>query len=73
VVDPAEPVDWQAKFKASQKINNKHVAAERAATVERAKAEHAMRELARDRDHWKERAWKAEAALKSLGADSGQA
>jgi hypothetical protein len=73
VVDPAEPTDWQAKFKASQKINNKHVAAERAAAVDRAKAEHAMRNLVSDRDHWKERALKAEAALKSLGADNGQA
>jgi hypothetical protein len=66
--DSAEPVDWQAKFKASQKINNKHVAAEREAKRDREKAEHAMRELARDRDHWKERAHIAEAALKSLGA-----
>ena len=70
MVDAAEPVDWQAKFKASQKINNKHVAAERTATVERAKAEQAMRDLARDRNSWKERALKSEAALASLGASA---
>jgi len=67
MTDPAEPIDWQAKFKASQKINNKHVAAEREALRDKAKAEHAMREITRDRDHWKERAHIAEAALKSLG------
>lgn len=67
MVDPAEPVDWQARFKASQKINNKHVADRKFAERDKARAEHAMRDLARDRDHWKERALVAEAELKSRG------
>ncbi len=65
--DAADSIDWKERFKSTQRINNKHVAAERAAEAEREKAEHAMRELGRDRDHWKSRALAAEAALKSLG------
>jgi hypothetical protein len=62
-----EPVDWKERCKELQRVNNKHVAAKHAAEGEKAKAEQAMRELARDRDHWKQRAHVAEAALKSLG------
>ena len=66
MTEPSEPTDWQAKFKASQKINNKHVADRKFAERDKARAEHATREIMRDRDHWKERAVVAEAALKSL-------
>ncbi len=65
--DPVEPIDWRAKFKDSQRMNNRHVAAERVAEIEREKAERAMRDLSGDRDWWKTRALAAEAALKSLG------
>jgi hypothetical protein len=67
--DPSpEPIVYKDRCKELQRIVNKHVEAKHKADGEKLKAEHAMRDLARDRDHWKQRAHVAEAALKSLGA-----
>lgn len=68
LVDPIYDEIWKDRYKASQRTCNKHVVALKKAEAERQKAEHAFRELGRDRDHWKQRAVIAEAALKSLGA-----
>lgn len=63
-------VDWKERCKKIQRNCNKHVTEERRAWAACAKAEHANRDLVIDRNHWKERAMKAEAALASLGSDA---
>ncbi len=58
--DPIYEEKWKERYKAAQRACNNHV-------EEQKKAERQVRDLVRDRDHWKERALIAEAALKSAG------
>ena len=55
-----KPVDWHRRY------NKLHIRSQ-AHGEEKKRAERALRDIAMDRDRWKERAKKAEAALASLG------
>lgn len=57
----------EERLRQAHKHVEKAKQAREAAAAEREKAERALREIVRDRDHWKLRAVKAEAALKSAG------